>query len=116
MYRSKSLLLAVVFVFIFACTSGSDDDPGTPPPVNNDITYSKNVKAIIDGRCISCHSSPPTSNAPMSLTTYTSVRNSVTNQDLIGQVESGAMPPSGSDLTSAQIQTIKDWQTGGFKE
>ena len=115
MKNSKFLFLAVLFVFLNSCSSNSDDDPGTNPP-DNDITYSKNVKSIIDSRCISCHSNPPTNNAPMPLVTYQNVRSAVTGRDLIGSVESGAMPPSGSDLTNAQIQILKDWQDGGFKE
>ncbi|MCA0931519.1 hypothetical protein LCM02_03575 [Lutimonas saemankumensis] len=107
--------LPLLMIFLYSCSSDSDDDPGSDPPVN-DITYTKNVKPIIDARCISCHSNPPTNNAPMSLVTYNNVRSAVTGRDLIGSVESGAMPPSGADLTNAQIQILKDWQDGGFKE
>lgn len=115
MKKSNLLLIAFLFVFIFACSSGSDDDPGGNPP-GNDVTYTINVKPIIDSRCISCHSNPPTNNAPMSLVTYNNVRSAVTGRDLIGTVESGAMPPTGADLSNAQIQILKDWQEGGFKE
>ena len=54
--------------------------------------------------------------APMFLTTYTEVKSAVQTRGLIGQVESGNMPQTGTNLTNAQVQAIKDWQTGGFLE
>ncbi|MGI9532834.1 hypothetical protein [Lutimonas sp.] len=116
MNKINIYLIVIVSLFLFACSTDNDDDLGNMPPVDNNITYTKNVKSIIDGRCISCHGNPPTNSAPMSLTTYQNVRSAVTGQDLIGEVESGSMPPSGANLTNSQIQIIKDWQTGGFKE
>lgn len=116
MKKLNYVMMGFVFILLLSCSSDSGDDPGNIPPVNNDVTYSKNVKPIIDSRCLSCHSNPPVNNAPMSLVTYQNVRDAVLNRDLIAQVESGAMPPSGANLSSSQVKTIKDWQSGGFKE
>ena len=115
--KKTILLSAILLTFIFgACSNDSDDDmtpPPPPPPPPNNVTYANTVKAIIDSNCINCHGNPPTNNAPMSLTTFDDVKNSVQSRSLIVRIENGTMPPSGS-LSTSQIQAIKDWQTGGF--
>jgi len=110
---SSAVLIALT---LGACSNDSDDDMTPPPPPPNDVTYANDVKAIIDGRCLTCHGNPTANGAPMSLTTFDEVKNAVQSRGLIGQVENGTMPPTGSDLTSSQVQTIKDWQSGGFKQ
>ena len=110
----KRLLILSTFLLFYiftSCTSSSDDD--MDPPNSNDITYASTIKAIIDSNCLNCHTNPPTNGAPMPLTTYENVREAVENRNLIGRVEDGTMPPSGN-LTAAQVQAIKDWQTDGF--
>ena len=115
--KNLKILSMLFFLTVFvSCSSDSADDDTPTPPVNTDVTYSENVKPIIDGACIRCHSNPPVNGAPMSLTTYDNVKDAVTNRNLIARVEDGSMPPNGSDLTSAQIKAIKDWESGGFKE
>jgi mono/diheme cytochrome c family protein len=115
----KIKLLAILFLLLFvvACSSDSDDDDMGPqnPPVDTSVTYAGTIKAIIDDNCISCHKSPPVNSAPMSLLTKENVQDAVTNRGLISNVESGAMPPTGTDLTAAQVKSIKGWQAGGFK-
>ena len=41
------------------------------------------------------------------------VEQAITSRNLILRVENGTMPPSGN-LSAAQVQSIKDWQTEGF--
>lgn len=114
----KKLLYLSIFILIFiysSCSSGSDD-PIMNPPNNEDVTYSNAIKSIIDSRCLNCHSNPPVNGAPMSLTTFDNVKEAVENRGLITRVENGSMPPQGAPLSAAQVQAIKDWQTGGFIE
>jgi len=109
-------ILILLFTFI-SCTSNSDDDLDPPGGTNPDnVTYDVHIKPVISGKCLNCHKNPPINNAPMSLTTYQNVKDAVNNRGLIGQIESGDMPPSGADLSDAQVQLFKDWQKGGFKE
>jgi mono/diheme cytochrome c family protein len=116
MKKLETLAILITLLVFISCSSDSlDDNPNTDPPTTI-VTYDGTIKAIIDGKCLGCHTNPPTNGAPMPLTTYENVKDAVTSRGLIGKVESGAMPPVGSDLTDAQVQQIKDWQTGGFKE
>ena len=57
----------------------------------------------------------------MSLTTYNDVKNAVQSRGLLDRIQrvqgsAGFMPNGGSKLSDAQIQSIKDWQSGGFVE
>ena len=117
----KKIIFTSCFVLALlstSCSDDSDDDIGPiiidPPPT--ELTYTNTIKSIMTSKCTSCHSNPPTNNAPMSLSTYTDVKNAVQNRELVNRVENGTMPPSGSSLTTAQVQSIKDWQSGGFVE
>jgi len=112
---SGKMFLGLIF-FSFLLISCSSDDDDTTIPVQNNITYAGNVKAILDGSCLDCHGDPTDNGAPMSLTTFDEAKEAVLNRDLIGRVANGSMPSVGTDLTDAQVQIIKDWEAGGFKQ
>lgn len=103
--------ILLIFIFFAACTTNNDEIP----PINN-VTYKATIKGIIDNNCLNCHVNPPVNGASMSLINLENVRDAIINRDLIGRVESGSMPPVGDVLTITQVQAIKDWQSGGFKE
>ena len=112
----KLLVLPMLLLFfvVTSCSSSSEDEVIITPA--NDVTYTGDIKVIIDSSCLNCHSDPPINSAPMSLTTYQDVKESVMNRDLIGRIENGSMPPSGANLAATQLQAIKDWEVGGFKQ
>jgi uncharacterized membrane protein len=118
MKQVKFILFFLILGLTLSCSSDSDDvdDDGSNPPANNNVTYTSDIAPIMTGSCIRCHATPPVNNASISLTTYTNVRGAVLSNGLIAKVERGAMPPTGPDLTQEQVQLIKDWQKGGFKE
>lgn len=116
----KKFLKLFLFLFIsgtifYACSDDDDDNPTvTPDPTPTQVTYST-VATIMSGNCNGCHGATPTNGAPMSLTTYTEVRQAVENRNLIGRIENGSMPPNGS-LSTTQINNIKSWQAQGFPQ
>ena len=112
---SGKIFLGLMF-FSFALISCSSDDDAAPTPVQNNITYAGNVKAILDGNCLNCHGNPVANGARVFLTTFDEAKNAVTNEGLIGRVANGSMPAVGTALTDAQVQTIEDWEAGGFKQ
>ena len=109
-------IVPILFLLFFfnACTTDNDDEKDDLQV--NDVTYNTTIKVIIDDNCLNCHVDPPVNGASMSLISLENVREAVMNRDLIGRVESGSMPPVGDFLAANEIQAIKDWQSGGFKE
>ena len=112
----KLIYLSILLLLITTSCSSDSEEVIVIPPVNNNITYTANIKTIIDSNCLNCHASPTVNGAPMALTTFQNVKDAVTDRGLIGRVENGSMPTTGDDLTPTQVQTIKDWEAGGFKE
>ena len=110
----KKLSFLSIFFLLFAISSCSSDSEPMDPP-SNGVTYTGDVKAIIDANCISCHGDPILNGAPMPLLTSAEVKEAVQNRNLIGRIEDGSMPSGASpDLTAAQIQAVKDWEVDGF--
>jgi len=113
---SGRIFLGLIF-FSFLLISCSSDDDEAPTPVQNNITYAGDVKAILDANCLNCHGNPTDNGAPMSLTTFDEAKEAVLNRNLIGRVSNGTMPPAvGAELTNDQVQIIEDWEAGGFKQ
>ena len=110
----KLIFILSLLIVTISCSSDSDDGMSPTPTPITDVTYTGTVKAIIDGNCLNCHGNPTSNNAPMSLTTLAQVQQAVTSRGLITRIENGTMPPNGN-LSAAQIQAIKDWQTDGFE-
>jgi len=102
-------------MFLFNLTSCSSDSDDSPVIIEDPITYGTDIAPIMSASCTFCHGNPTTNGAPMSLNTFATVKDAVENRSLIGAVESGFMPPNG-ELSAAQIQKIKDWQSAGFPQ
>ena len=109
--KFKKLFILLLSGFLFAsCLTNVEEseivDPDLPDPCA-DITFSANVKPIIDNNCIQCHSAG--ANFP-NLTTYNGVS---ANKDIVkAEVVSGRMPQGGS-LTQAEIKAIECWVDAG---
>lgn len=120
----KYLRLFILFAFIivvYSCTSDSTEDLDPTITPNESVTYTNDVKNIIDNNCLACHINPPTNGAPIPLVTYTQVKNATENGALINRIERiqgtpGVMPPGGSTLSTGQVQAINDWKEQGYIE
>lgn len=120
----KSLVFFIVTILyigiISSCTSDSENDLIEPIDETEDITYTENVKSIIDTNCIGCHNSPPVAGAPMPLLTFDQVKEAVQNRDLISLINSNdaneRMPLGGQPLTQQQIEIIEQWEIDGLLE
>lgn len=114
--KKRLILPILLLLFIVTSCSGGSDEVVITPPNNNDVTYSGEISPIISSSCLNCHTDPPVNNAPMSLTTFQNVKDAVTGRGLIGRIANGSMPPAGNPLSAAQVQSFRDWETGGFKQ
>ena len=112
----KLSILIILVILLSNCTSVSPDDLTLPTPTV--VSYTANVKTIIDQSCATsgCHNT--TSNtAGLTLVTFTQVKNAFINRNALGRMESttNPMPPSGN-LPSNSIQIIKNWRDQGYLE
>jgi len=114
-------MASLLFFIISSCANDSEDDLIDQMQGPDPITYTDNVKAIIDNNCINCHSDPPTNGAPIALVTFSQVKNSAENGSLINRIQAqeggaGAMPLGGPRLPQTLIDVIVQWQADGFLE
>lgn len=109
-----------LFTFIIlGCTNVSESDLINEEPIGT-ITYNANIKSLIDGSCLACHSDPTRNGAPFSLTTFAQVSFIADNGALLGALnkqtgETGAMPPGGR-LPQSTIDLIAQWIEDGQLE
>lgn len=113
------LVLSVLFLAGCSKSSSSDEipDPADDNPMPRNATYEADVKGIIQSNCLSCHGTPPTNDAPMSLSSYAEVKNAVENRGLLARITSTSnpMPPAGR-LPASTRQIISDWIDLGMPE
>lgn len=108
--KLKSFFLLTSLTFLLsACLTNVEEqtkDPDTTDPCAS-ITYSANIKAIMDSNCIQCHGSGGTF---PNLTTYNGV--SANAAKVKSEVVSKRMPQGGA-LTQAEINAISCWVDAG---
>lgn len=106
----NELLILLMFVIFTSCLTNVDEemviDPDEPDPCAS-ITFSMNVKPIIDNNCVSCHSTG--GNFP-NLTSFSGVSANATSVKF--QIINGLMP-QGAPLSNEDIQTIVCWIDNG---
>lgn len=113
----KYIYLSSIILSLYSCESTTYEELQEPAVIVGEVTYTANVKAIIDGNCIACHSSG-SGNRP--LQTYTQVKDAVLNTDLLDRIQRqngtpGQMPQSGR-MPQDKINTILQWNTDGLLE
>lgn len=123
----KKTIVLTILLAAFASCSDSDTtqdietptNPTNPTDPTTAVTYSKNVKPIIDANCVSCHSSGGSASF-RPLTTFAQVKAAIENAGLLGriQLQSGqqGLMPQGGRMAQANIDLIVKWNTDGLKE
>lgn len=123
----KAIALTILLATLTSCSDSDTyedvttppDTPGTGTPPATTISYTKNVKSIIDGNCVSCHSSGRSA-AFRPLTTYAEVKAAVESAGLLNriQLQSGqqGLMPQGGRMSQTNIDLIVKWNTDGLKE
>jgi hypothetical protein len=106
-------------LFQMSCSNDSTADLIDNSTVET-VTYTENIKDIIDTNCLACHGIIPSFGATISLSSYENVKDAVLNRGLIDRISrpegsSGAMPLSGPKLPSNKINFIIQWQSQNFQ-
>ncbi|RAJ16913.1 hypothetical protein [Olleya aquimaris] len=119
--KKITYLITIISLTFFSCSNNSEDDliDNTPLPEGQKVTYTADIKTIIDNNCISCHSNPPVNGASNSLVTYQDVSNqanTVLNRISLQSGEGGAMPLGGPRLPQASIDLFQQWIEDGLLE
>lgn len=116
----KIFLIALLGISVSNCENDSEDDLVDIDDPSNEITYTTNIKIIIDDNCIGCHNNPPINGAPMPLLSYQNVVDAVNNRGLLNRISSEdtnfLMPLGGPRLPQATIDQVKQWIDEGLKE
>lgn len=108
----KYFILFVILITMYSCESRTIDDVSTP------VTYTSDIKQIIEYNCISCHAPKGGEGSYFRLTNYTEVSSSV--DKIIFRIEKPATDtlkmPQGGSLSTSDIALIKKWKSTGLKE
>ncbi|PVW12399.1 hypothetical protein DDV96_14890 [Marixanthomonas spongiae] len=114
------LIVVTLTILLTGCTTVSQDDLTVSSPISEVVTYSDNVKPIINNNCIICHSNPPQNGALMPLINYETVKEAVQNRNLIGRISNEdpvfLMPPGGPKLPQNLIDVVIQWNKDGLIE
>lgn len=96
-----------------ACEGRTYEEISDKTPIAEQVTYTKDVKPIIDANCVSCHSP-----GAQALTNYNQVKNNIDNIiDRIGRPTGDPLKmPQGGSLSPSQINIITKWKTDGLLE
>jgi len=117
----RNIFIIVIIFSISSCSQSTYDDIEEETDSIPEIVTYLDVKPIIDGVCLACHSNPPQNGAPMSLVSYENVKEAVQNRDLINKIsknegDNGLMPLGGPRLPQSSIDLIVKWNIDGLLE
>lgn len=120
--KIKLLIYGIPAFFLWGCSNDTEADLLEPDPETTEdvISYTDDIRAIINANCLGCHSSPPVNGAPFPLTTYSQVAGVAESGSLLTAIsrqtgETAAMPPTGR-LPQATIDLIEQWIDEGLLE
>jgi len=119
--KNRLLTLLIIGSLFTACSSHTYDDISAEEQPEPEVVTYQDVQGIIANNCLMCHSSPPQNAAPMSLSSYTLLKDAILNRGLINRISlpdgNGAlMPLGGPRLPQASIDLIVEWETDGLLE
>lgn len=113
----KYIFLCAILSSLYSCESTTYESLEEPDVIVGEVTYTANVKSIIDANCISCHAS---GSGNRTLETYTQVKDAVLHTDLLDRIQKqngmpGQMPQTGR-MPQDKINIILQWNTDGLLE
>ncbi|RKE94998.1 hypothetical protein [Ichthyenterobacterium magnum] len=118
--KNSIATLLISSLILFNCTNASENDLIETIPLPTVVTYTSNIKTIIDNNCIECHNNPPINDAPMPLLTYENVKDAIENRGLINRISSDdlafSMPFGGPKLPQNLIDLVIQWEADGLIE
>jgi len=122
MKQTVKISLLLLLAFINGCYYDSEEklypQLSTSCDLSN-VTYTANVKPILQASCLSCHSNSKAGNSGggVKLENYADVLISVNSGKLMGTINHAigyqAMPQGGGKLTDCEINQLQKWIDNG---
>jgi len=115
----KFIYIPFLALALYSCDTHTYEDIEVPVIVNGNVTYTGQIKTIIDANCTSCHATGSIAGF-RPLTNYAEVKDAVQNSDLLDRIqrqngENGAMPSTGR-MSQNNIDLILQWNADGLLE
>jgi len=118
--RFKSLIVLGFITTLSSCYMDKEETLyPSPTDCGTGVTYTKDIKPIVDANCVSCHSSTvaKSSGGGNVLDTYEGIKSLATPGTLFNAVNhspgASKMPKSASKLNDCSILKIKTWVDAG---
>ncbi|TXF77334.1 c-type cytochrome [Chryseobacterium sp.] len=116
----KNLIKIALFAAALSsvsCETRTYEEISESTPLPAMVTFTQDIKPIIDNNCVVCHS-PNGASAFFPLTDYTLIKNAI--DDILDRIQRPAgdplKMPQGGSLSPAQIEIIKKWKTDGLQQ
>lgn len=115
---SQLLVLPALLLAVLSWQGCDKDDPKKGPDCNiqnADLSYTKNIKNIIDQQCVSCHS--PGSGVVGAIgdyRTYDGLKTFLNNGKILDRVVITKDMPQGGAMSQAQRDSINCWIAAGY--
>jgi len=119
----KLLLLTMISAFTVSCYWDNEEylypEIASGCDTTATVTYSGVVTALLQGRCLSCHSSSTAANlgGNIKLDTYAGVKTYADNGQLLGSIQHASgysqMPKGSTKLSACEIASIEKWLAAG---
>lgn len=117
------VILLVISTILFFNKTASVTASTTIENINTNISFKNDIQPIFERRCIKCHGGEFPSEG-LNMESYESliagsqsgqviVVGDANNSLIIEMLENGEMPKRGQDLTSEQIELIRQWINEG---
>ena len=115
------LFILISLILGTGCENSSESDLIEQADPTEQITYTNNVRAIVNDNCVACHSDPAINGASVTMANYSQVKNVFENTDALDRMnsqpgESGFMPKWGIRLPQSTIDLVEQWMNEGFLE
>lgn len=111
-----SILLLAGLLSWNGCKKDEDPDPNDKGPAcslsNADLSYTKNMKKMIDTYCISCHSGSGPGIGDYR--TYEGIKSRLENGLILERVVIAKTMPQGGGLSQSQRDSVNCWIKSGF--
>ncbi|HAD14487.1 MAG TPA: hypothetical protein DCF33_18850 [Saprospirales bacterium] len=115
----RLIVLLALVAAVFSLQSCEGNDPKGPDCniPNADLTYTLNMKGIIDQHCVSCHApGSGVAGAVGDFRTYDGIENYLHNGDVLETVVIDKTMPQGGGMSQAQRDSINCWLAAGHPQ